>query len=111
MRTCGLVQRSECIVEVLGGHGEIERFSGVIEIITSEFVRLNSLRHTGLNKHFYRKVVNVLAPESWTSAAFMFPPFSFLSSLAILKQRPTKRSLQNFAYPHEQTLSKLYSQA
>lgn len=103
MRTRGLVQRSESIGEVLGGHGEIERFSGVTEKITSELVRVNSLKHTGLHKHFYRKVVNVLVPESWitSSAAFMFPPFSFLSSLAILKQPLTKRSLQNFAYPHK----------
>lgn len=55
MRTCGLVQRSESIVEVLGGHGEIERFSGVIEKITSEFVRLNSPRQYRLEQTFLQE--------------------------------------------------------
>lgn len=78
---------------------EIERFSVVIEKITSELVRLNSLMCTGLHKHFYMKLVNVLVPESWTtsSAAFMlslpFPSYPHLPFLSSLQRKGHFRTL------------------
>ena len=72
MRTHGLVQKSESILEVLGVRVRLKDSQWSKKKITSELVRLSSLMCTGLHKHFYRKVVNVLVPESWTTSSAAF---------------------------------------